>query len=75
MARLRVKLLDDEKLSFGDIERLSPIQEGPDPDAWRGRFWLPDGNRVDPTRKHCLMRDDTPAGEMIMENFVASFTT
>jgi hypothetical protein len=72
MASLRVKLLDDEKLSFGDIKGSSPIKESPGLDEWRGRFWLPDGNLVDPTRKHCLIRDDGRAGEMLMDQFIMS---
>jgi hypothetical protein len=72
MASLRVKLLDDGQLSFDHIGGSTPIKESSGLNEWRGRSWLPDGNRVDPARKHCLTRDDGRAGKMVMDQFIAS---
>jgi hypothetical protein len=72
MARLQSKLLDADQVPFDDIERWTPINGRPGLDEWRGRFWLPDGDRVDPTRKYCLIRDDGRAGEMVVDQFITS---
>jgi hypothetical protein len=63
MAHVLVKLLDADQVSFDDIEWLTPIKESPVLHEWRGRFWLPEGDRVDPARKRCLMGDDGRAVE------------
>ena len=39
------------------------------PNQWSGRFWLPAGDRVDPTHKFCLIRGDGRLGEMIVDRF------
>jgi hypothetical protein len=72
MPLLQSKLLDADQIPFDDIERWTLIKERAGLDDWRGRFWLPDGDRVDTTRKFCLIRDDGSVGEMIMEEFAAS---
>lgn len=72
MARLQSKLLDADQVPFDDIERWTPINGRPGLDEWRGRFWLPDGDRVDPTRKYCLIRDDGRTGEMVVDQFITS---
>jgi len=75
MPRLQSKLLDTDQVPSEHIEGLTPIKESSSLDEWRGRFWLPDGDRVDPTRKYCLVGHDGRAGEMIMDNFVVSYMT
>jgi hypothetical protein len=72
MARLQSKFLDGDQTAFDDIERWNPNNERSGLDEWRGRFWLPDGDRVDPTRKHCLRRDDGRAGQVLMDQFMIS---
>jgi len=72
MAHVLVKLLDADQVSFDDIEGLTPIKESPVLHEWRGRFWLPEGDRVDPARKHCLMGDDGRDDGSVMDQFIAS---
>ena len=75
MTRMQSKLLDADQVLFDDIDARLPIKENRGFDEWPGRFWLPDGDRVDPTREHCSIRGDRYAGEMIMEQFTASDST
>ena len=72
MPRLQSKLLDADQIPFDDMKRWTPIKERGGLDDWRGRFWLPDGDRVDTTRKYCLIRDDGRTGEMVMDQFITS---
>jgi hypothetical protein len=69
MERLEGKLLDGDQVLFGEIEGSITIEEGPGLPEWRGRFWLPDGGRVEPGRTYGLIRDDGRAGERIVESF------
>jgi hypothetical protein len=72
MPRLQSKLLDADQSPFDDMKRWTPIKERAGLDDWRGRFWLPDGDRVDTTRKYCLIRDDGRTGEIVMDQFITS---
>ena len=48
------------------------IAQKPTLHEWSGRFWLPAGYQIEPTRKYCLIRDDGRIGEMILERFGSS---
>jgi len=69
---LRDKLLDGDQVSFDDIQAWNMITVKPGLHEWSGRFWLPAGDRVEPTRKYCLIREDGQAGEMIFDRFGSS---
>jgi hypothetical protein len=66
---LRGKLLDGDRVLFDAIEGSIAIKEGPGLQEWRGQFSLPEGGRVEPGRKYCLLRDDGRAGELIVDRF------
>jgi len=74
MERSRGTLLNTDQVPSGAIAGWSMGSEKPGLDRWSGRFWLPAGDRVDPTRNFCLFRDDGRAGEMIMDRFGSSAT-
>jgi hypothetical protein len=69
MERARARLLSVDRLSFDDFSVPSTVVERSCPDQWSGRFWLPAGAGVEPTRKFCLLRGDGRVGEMIMDRF------
>jgi hypothetical protein len=69
LERLEGKLLDGDQVLFGEIERSITIEEGTGLPEWRGRFWLPEGGRVEPGRTYGLIRDDERAMERIVESF------
>jgi hypothetical protein len=69
LERLKGELLDGEQLLFGEIESSITIEEGTGLTEWRGRFWLPEGGRVEPGRTCGLIRDDERARERIVESF------
>jgi hypothetical protein len=62
-------LLDGDQVLFGEIEGSITIVEGSGLPEWRGRFWLPEGGRVQLGGKSGLIRDDGRAGERIVESF------
>jgi hypothetical protein len=69
MERFRAGLLNVDRLQFEEIKALSMVVEAPGPDHWSGRFWLPAGDGVEPTRDFCLQSGDGRVGEMIMDRF------
>jgi len=71
LERLGVKLLDGDQVLFGEIKRSNTTEEGTGLTEWRGRFWLPEGGRVEPGRTYGLIRDD----ERDMERIVSSFAS
>jgi hypothetical protein len=54
---------------FEEIEGSITIEEGTGLQQWRGRFWLPDSDRVEAGHRYCLMGDDGRAGELVVDNF------
>jgi hypothetical protein len=72
MPQFQSKLLDADQIPFDDMKRWTSIKERAGLDDWRGRFWLPDGDRVDTTRKYRLIRDDGRTGEMVMDQLITS---
>lgn len=72
MERSPGKLLDAGHIPFDEITGWSTVEEKPGLHEWSGRFWLPAGDRVDPTRKYCLIGGDGRVGEMIMDRFGSS---
>jgi hypothetical protein len=69
MERLQARLLNVDRLPFDGFPAPNTIVEGADPDLWSGRFWLPAGKGVEPTRNFCLLSGDGRVGEMIMDRF------
>ncbi len=72
MERTLGKMWNAGQVPAGGIAGWATRSEDPGLCEWSGRFWLPAGDRVDPTRKFCLIRDDGQAGEMIMDRFGSS---
>src|SRR4051794_2747966 len=68
LERLGGKLLDGDQVLFGEIEGSNTTEEGTGLSEWRGRFWLPEGGRVEPGRTYGLIRDER-ARERIVESF------
>ena len=69
MERSRGKLPKTDQVPPVGSADWSTNKREPGLGEWSGRFWLPAGDRVDPTRKYCLIRDDGRNGEMIMDRF------
>ena len=69
MERSQGKLLDANQILFNDLSASTALLKGLDDDQWPGRYWLPDGDRVEPTNKYCVIRGDGRLGEMSMERF------
>jgi hypothetical protein len=63
------KLLDANQILFNDFSASTAILKGVLDEQWLGRYWLPDGDRVEPTHKYCLIRGDGRIGEMLLERF------
>ena len=61
-----------DQILCGEIAGTSSIEQTPCLHEWSGRFWLPAGERVDPTRKFCLKGRDGRLGEMTMGRFSLS---
>jgi hypothetical protein len=62
------KLLDRDQVLFGEIKWSDTTEEGTGLSGWRGRFWLPEGGRVEPGRTYGLIRDER-ARERIVKSF------
>jgi hypothetical protein len=69
LERLGGKFLDGGQVLFGEIEWSNTTEEGTGLTEWWGRFWLPEGGRVEPGRTYGLIRDDERAMGRIVENF------
>jgi hypothetical protein len=69
LERLEGELLDGEEVQFGETESSITIEEGTGLTEWRGRFWVPEGGRVEPGCTYSLIRDDERAKERIVESF------
>jgi hypothetical protein len=72
MERFRARFLNVDRFPFEDFSASSMVGEGSGPDHWSGRFWLPAGNGVEPTRDFCSQSGDGRVGEMIMDRFTLS---
>ncbi len=57
------------KLPFRAIRPLSTFEREAGTNEWSGRFWLPDGDSVQPAQEFCLVRADGQLGEMTMDRF------
>ncbi len=66
MERFRGQLMDGDRVLLDEIEGSIAIKEGPGLQEWRGQFWLPDGDQVQPGDRYCLIHDDGRAGELIV---------
>ena len=69
MERLGGKSLDRDQVLFDEIEPSITIEVGTGLTEWRGRFWLPEGGRVELGRTYGLIRADERAMERIVESF------
>jgi hypothetical protein len=69
MERFQTALEIARKLPFRDIRPLNTFETDAGSNEWSGRFWLPDGDSVQPAQKFCLVRADGQLGEMTMDRF------
>ena len=69
METLQARLLDASYLSSDEFGTPRARVVGAGHAGWRGRYWLPDGNRVEPVGRFCLFRGDGGVGEMVMDRF------
>ena len=58
MERSQGKLLYGKQILFEDFVASTAVFDALDDELWPGRYWLPDGDRVEPTHKYCLIRGD-----------------
>jgi hypothetical protein len=65
------KLLNVDQVPSGGIAGSSTSEENPSLYQWSGRFWQPANDRVEPTRKFCLVQSDGRAGDMILGRFAS----
>jgi hypothetical protein len=65
----RGNLPNDDQVPSSVSARWGTIAQKPGLHEWSGRFWLPAGCQIEPTRMYCLIRDDGRIGEMILERF------
>ena len=74
MEQREAALLNVEQLPLDDFAWSRMMTQKNGPNQWSGRFWLPAGDRVDPTHKFCLIRGDGRLGEMIVDRFALGAT-
>ncbi len=72
MERFQTALPSAQELPFRGIGPLCTFERKTGPNDWSGRFWLPDGDWVQPVQKFCLVRADGQLGEMTMDRFTLS---
>jgi hypothetical protein len=72
MEALQARLLDAGLGSFDEFPAPLAIVAGAGYAEWPGRYWLPDGDRVEPAGRFCLFRGDGGVGEMLMDRFEVS---
>jgi hypothetical protein len=72
LERFRARLLNVDQFPFEDFRAPSTVGDGSGLDQWLGRNWLPASDRVEPTRKYCLIRGDGRLGEMLLDRFLLS---
>ena len=69
MERIQTESRSARKLPVFGIRPLSAFEREAGSNEWLGRFWLPDGDSVQPAQKFCLVRADGQLGEMRMDRF------
>jgi hypothetical protein len=70
MEFFRASLLNVNPFPFEDFRAPITVGEGSGLDQWSGRYWLPASDRVEPTRKYCLIRGDGRLGEILVDRFL-----
>ena len=69
MKRSQGTSIDTRQSWFEDFSASSPTLKGALHHQWPGRYWSPATDRVEPTRKYCLIQSDGRAGEMLLDRF------
>ncbi len=72
MERFQTALPSAQELPFRGIRPSSMFEWMTGSNDWSGRFWLPDGDWVQPVQKFCLICADGQLGEMTMDRFALS---
>ena len=72
MERFQTALQSARKLPLRGIRKSNTSDRKTGSNEWSGRFWLPDGDSVQPAQKFCLVHADGQLGEMTMDRFALS---